>query len=265
MAIRSEGPDIPKFRKKEFFPKKNKYCVCVFVVNEGERLGRQLLKMKNLSDIVDIVLADGGSSDGSTRQDLSKNLNVNTLLVKEDTGKLGAQMRMAFAWVLERKYEGVIIIDGNEKDGVDAIPLFLSKLEEGYDHIQGSRFLPGGYHENTPLLRLVGLKLIHIPLIRLASGFRYTDTTNGFRAYSARLLSSSKIALFRSVFTDYELHYYLAVKSPRLNFKCIEVPVSRVYPKGKNPTKISLIKGNMQILCKLFSVLFGKYNPKRSD
>ena len=140
-----------------------------------------------------------------------------------------------------------------------------SRLEEGYDHIQGSRFLPEGYHKNTPFLRVIGLKFIHVPLINLASGFKYTDTTNGFRAYSSKLLSSPKIALFRSVFTGYELHYYLAVKSPRLNFKCTEVPVSRIYPKGKNPTKISFIKGNMEILHKLFSVLSGKYDPKHPD
>ncbi len=265
METQSEKRDVPEFKKSEFYQKKNKYCVCVFAINEGERLYRQLLKMKHLSNIIDIVLADGGSSDGSTRPDMLKSLNVNTLLVKKSVGKLGTQMRMAFAWALQRKYEGVIVIDGNEKDEVNAIPLFISKLEEGYDHIQGSRFLPEGYHKNTPLLRLIGLKLIHVPLIRLASGFRYTDTTNGFRAYSARLLSSRGISLFRSLFTGYELHYYLAVKSPCLNFKCIEIPVSRVYPKGKNPTKISLIKGNVEVLFKLFSVLLGKYDPKNLD
>lgn len=262
MEVQLKKWDIPEFEKREFHQKKNKYCVCVFVINEGEKLHRQLLKMKHLSNIVDIILADGGSSDGSTNPDMLKKLNVNTLLVKKSVGKLGTQMRMAFAWALQRGYEGVIVIDGNEKDEVNAIPLFISKLEEGYDHIQGSRFLPGGHHSNTPLLRLIGLKLIHAPLIRLASGFRYTDTTNGFRAYSARLLSSCEISLFRSVFTGYELHYYLAVKSPRLGFRCIEIPVSRIYPKGENPTKISLIRGNMEVLYKLFSVFFGKYDSK---
>jgi len=176
---------------------------------------------------------------------------------------LGTQMRMAYAWALKRGYEGVVVIDGNGKDSFEDIPSFIEKLDEGYDHIQGSRFIPGGHHENTPISRLIGLKVLHVPLIRLASGFKYTDTTNGFRAYSARLLSDSKVSIFRDIFDGYELHYYLAVKAARLGFKCIEIPVARKYPAtGKVPTKISPIRGNLQVIERLVNVVIGKYDEK---
>lgn len=256
-----ENWELPEFDMKEFSPKQHKYCVCIFVINEGTKLLNQLKGMRYLSEQIDIVVADGGSNDESTDHDQLMNLDVNTLLVKTSEGKLGTQMRMAYAWALKRGYEGVVVIDGNGKDSFEDIPNFIKKLDEGYDHIQGSRFIPGGHHENTPLSRLIGLKVLHVPLMRLASGFKYTDTTNGFRAYSAKLLSNPVISIFREIFDGYELHYYLAVRAAKMGFRCTEVPVARKYPStGKIPTKISPIRGNLNVISKLIKVVAGKYN-----
>lgn len=258
--------ELPQFEKHEFLAKMHNYCVCVFIIDEGEKFHKQLERMKNLSSNIDIVIADGGSTDGSTKHEILINFNVNTLLIKKSEGKLGTQMRMAYAWALDRGYKGVIVVDGNNKDSVNDILLFIEKLNEGYDHIQGSRFITGGHHENTPISRLLGLKLLHVPLMRWASGFKYTDTTNGFRAYSAKLLRDKEIAIFREVFTGYELHYYLAIQAAKLDFRCTEIPVSRIYPSsGKTPTKISPIKGNLKVMSKLLSVVFGRYDLKRSN
>ena len=253
---------IPNFEAIELLPKKSNYCVFVFVINEGERLHRQLEKMKTISADIDIVIADGGSIDNSVSPNVLTPYSVNSVLIKRDVGKLGSQMRMAFGWALNRGYKGVVVVDGNNKDSVEDIPRFISKLEAGYDHIQGSRFIEGGSHENTPISRLLGLKLLHAPLISMASGINQTDTTNGFRAYSSKLLADPEISLFREIFEGYELHYYLAVRAARIGLKCIEVPVRRVYPsKGKTPTKISPIRGNLQVISKLFKVCLGSYNP----
>ena len=171
-------------------------------------------------------------------------------------------MRMAFAWALDRGYEGSITIDGNNKDDPSAIPKFIRLLDEGFDHLQGSRFIAGGHAENTPLFRLVGVRAVHAPLIRLASGFRYTDTTNGFRGYSRRLLLDERVAPFREIFVGYELHYYLAIRAAELGFRVREVPVARVYPeKGPMPTKISLVRGNLEVLGKLFRACRHRYDP----
>jgi len=254
--------EVPEFDTFELKNKKSKYCICIFIINEGEKFLKQLSRMQHYQDSVDIIIADGGSTDGSTDIANLEKYEVNTLLVKTGAGKLGAQMRMAFSWATKRDYDGIIVIDGNNKDGIEAIPNFINKLDEGYDHIQGSRFIKGGHHENTPFSRLLGLKILHAPLIRFASGFNYTDTTNGFRAYSKRLLTDDKISIFRNIFTGYELHYYLAIMAAKLGFKCIEIPVSRVYPKeGKTPTKISPFKGNITVILKLLQVVSGKYRP----
>lgn len=253
--------EFPDFEERTYFKKKSKYALCVFVINEGERIQKQIEQMDKFADLVDIVIADGGSTDGSLDEAFIKNHKVRAVLTKKGPGKLSAQMRVAFAWALTEGYDGVIVVDGNGKDDVSAVPDFAKLLDAGYDHIQGSRFIPGGKAVNTPLFRELGLHLLHAPLISLAAGRRHTDTTNGFRGYSAALLKDEDIAVFRDVFQTYELHYYLAIESSRRKqYKKVETPVTRAYPKkGKTPTKISPVKGNLHILKVLFSAVVGKY------
>ncbi|AGH82502.1 dolichyl-phosphate beta-D-mannosyltransferase [Psychromonas sp. CNPT3] len=260
MNDKLEYYQIPKYEEVFSSEKKHDFCVAIFVINEGDKLHKQLLRMKNANLLVDIIISDGGSTDGSTNTKKLEELGVNTLLIKKEIGKLGSQMRIAFSWAIEHGYKGVVVIDGNNKDSIENINDFVDKLKMGYDHIQGSRFIPGGKAINTPRSRLLGLKILHIPMIRLASGFKYTDTTNGFRAYSTKLLLSDNMAVFRDVFTSYEYHYYLAIESARQGYRCIEIPVTRTYPKGKVPTKISPIKGNLSLIKTLFCTCLGKYS-----
>lgn len=256
--------EVPEYSADVLGQKANRYCVLVFVINEGDKVRKQLRRMAPYSDVVDIVVADGGSSDGSLDLGYLRDVHVRALLTKRGPGKLSAQMRMGFSWALGEGYDGVIVVDGNGKDDISAIPEFARLLSQGFDHVQGSRFIPGGRAINTPLSRLVGLRVLHAPLISLASGQRHTDTTNGFRAYSARLLSSDEVAVFRSVFDSYELHYHLAIESSRIpEFRTTETPVTREYPRGvKTPTKISPIRGNARVLAILFRAALGQYRRK---
>ncbi len=256
--------DKVKYSKHELQPKNNKYCLCIPVINEGSRIAEQLKRAysHNIHQIVDIIICDGGSTDGSLELDMLKQYGVNTLLIKDDTGRLSAQLRMGYLWALERGYDGIITIDGNGKDSIESVPLFIEKLDEGYDFIQGSRFIKGGQAINTPLVRHLAVKFIHAPVISLAAKHWFTDTTNGFRGYSKNYLENPNVQPFRKIFETYELLAYLSVRASQLHLKVCEVPVTRAYPKkGKIPTKISFFKGNITLFKILFETLRGKYNP----
>lgn len=253
---------VPTFTTEVFHPRRTRYCVCVFVINEGDRIRAQMVRMKSLAPAGDIVIADGGSTDGSLASDFAQACGVRAVLTKTGPGKLSAQMRMGLAWALQQGYEGAVVVDGNGKDGIDALPRFHAALSEGWDHVQGSRYVPGGSAINTPFLRHWGVLLLHAPLISLAARHRYTDTTNGFRAYSRRLLLDPRVQPFREVFTAYELHYYLAIRAARLGFRVTEIPVTRTYPEmGNTPTKIAGFRGNWRVLQTLFAACAGRFDP----
>lgn len=255
---------VPRFDCDEYEPKKARYCVCIPIINEGERIVKELARAKEhgIDGLCDIIICDGGSTDGCTRPETLKGLGVNTLLTKRDAGKQGAQLRMGFWWALRRGYEGIITIDGNNKDSIEDIPEFIQKLNEGYDFVQGSRFLRGGHAVNTPLIRLLSVKLIHAPVISLTAGQHFTDTTNAYRGYSRKYLEHPQVQPFRDVFMTYELLAYLSVRASQLGLKACEVPVTREYPKmGKTPTKISFFSGNSELLSILLKNFKGAYKP----
>ena len=254
--------EVPSFVATEFRPRRSRYAVAVFVLNEGERIRAQLQKMQTIAESLDIVVVDGGSTDDGVEPEYLASRGVRALLVKQGPGGLSAQMRVGLAWCLSQGYEGIVTIDGNDKDDTTAIPLFVAALDAGLDHVQGSRYVPGGRAVRTPLARHLGVTLLHAPLISLSARFRYTDTTNGFRAYSARLLRDPRVQPFRNVFLRYELHYYLAIRASRLGYRVREVPVTRSYPAGGAlPSKIKGLRGNLSILSTLWAAVRGRFDP----
>ena len=262
--IYEKQPGVPKFESTEYSEKKKDYVVLIPIINEGDRIHKELKRAQenNVSDYADIVICDGGSSDGCTEEAKLRALDVNTLLVKQDAGKQGAQLRMGIWWALERGYKGIITVDGNNKDSIEDVPRFIEKLEEGYDIIQGSRFVKGGHAINTPFIRNIAVRLIHAPVISLTAHHKFTDTTNAYRAYSRRYLTDERVQPLRDIFMTYELLAYLSVRATQIGMKACEIPVTRAYPKGeKTPTKISFFKGNNELLKILFSNARGKYNP----
>lgn len=253
---------VPAYQTPMWRERTTRYCVVIPVINEGGRIRSLLEKMAaiHVSDMADIIIVDGGSTDGSLELPLLQDLGVRGLLVKTGPGKLSAQLRCAYAFALEQGYEGIVTIDGNDKDDPEAIPRFIAALDEGVDFVQASRFVEGGIAENTPRSRDMAIRFIHAPILSLSSGFKWTDTTQGFRAYSRSMLLDPRIAPFRDVFDTYELLAYLSYRAPKLGYQCVELPTTRRYPKGEVPTKISSLGGNLSVFQVLIDVCRGKYN-----
>lgn len=256
---------VPRFDCVEYNEKMKDYVLLIPIINEGNKIIKELRRAykHNVADYADIVICDGDSTDGCTEETRLRKLKVNTLLVKHDTGKQGAQLRMGIWWALQRGYKGIITIDGNNKDSIEDVPKFIEKLEDGYDFVQGSRFIKGGKAIRTPFVRFLSIKFIHAPIISLTARHCFTDTTNAYRAYSVKYLTDERVKPLRDVFMTYELLAYLSVRASQLGMKVCEIPVTRAYPKsGKIPTKISFIKGNCELIKILLKNAGGAYTPK---
>ncbi len=260
--IEAPAREVPEYTATEFSAISHRHALVIPVLNEGERIRQQLRRIAELAAPVDVVIADGGSTDGSLATNFLAGVGVRAVLIKRGPGRLSAQLRMAYAWCLEQGYDGIVTMDGNGKDGVEAIETFVSRLQQGYDYVQGSRYRSGGRAINTPIDRTIAGRLIHAPLLSLAGRRCYTDTTNGFRAYSAGYLRDPRVNPFRNVFQRYELLFYLTVRAGQLKLRTCEVPVTRAYPpRTTTPTKISGLRGRFEILHELLDVVRGRYHP----
>lgn len=254
--------EVPSHEVACYASKLHKYALVIPVINEGTRIRGQLSRIKDAGLPVDVIVADGGSTDGSLDAEFVEPIGVRAVLTKTGPGKLSAQLRMAYAWCLREGYAGIVTIDGNGKDGVEAVLDMVAKLEEGGDYVQGSRYLPGGEAENTPLERTIANRLIHAPMLSIAGRHVFTDTTNGFRAYSARYLTHPKVRPFRAEFEVYNLLFYLTVRAGQLGLKVVHVPVKRRYPDSGNvPTKIGGFGSKLALLGETVKAATGGYTP----
>ena len=148
----------------------------------------------SLTALVDTIIVDGGSTDGSLAEEFLRSVGLRALLTKLGPGKLSAQLRCGYAWALLAGYEGIITIDGNGKDGVETIPDFIAALDDGYGYVQASRFIRGGRSENTPLIRLLAIRLLHAPLLELGCPQMVYRYHPGLSSLFQRLSASSGCA-----------------------------------------------------------------------
>src|SRR5271155_5414585 len=99
MQLRTDDPahserQVPNYEVHEFQRRRTRYAVLIPVLNEADRLSNQLRKMEFLQGVSDIIIGDGGSTDGSGDPERIKHFGVRTLLIKRGPGKLSAQLRM---------------------------------------------------------------------------------------------------------------------------------------------------------------------------
>lgn len=245
-----------------FHPRAHDTALLVGVLNEGAQFTRQLASLQPFRNQVDIIIADGGSTDGATSESALRETARALLINTSEMRGLSVQYRIGLAFALAEGYTNIIMMDGNGKDGPEAIPHFITALNSGAHFVQGSRFLPGGEHKNTPLIRVAGIRCVFNPLMFLATGHRYTDAMNGYKGLTRTLLEDPRLKPFRDIFIRYNLQYYLNYRTPKLGLRVTEIPVARNYrPHIRIQSKIRGFRAWTSILRELFATITGRYNP----
>jgi len=218
--------------------------ICVF--NEGPKIKR-VLKKFNQYDLYDVLIIDDASTDDGLKEVSS---GESLAVIRNDrTRGAGYGTRQIIAYAKSNGYETVVFVSGNDKDSPADIPKLLETIEEGYDFVQGSRYLPGGKHGAMPFYRRMATRFLHPWLFSLITGQRVTDSTNGFRAVRVSLTDDPRINLNQPWLDAYELEPYLFYKAIRCGYRVREVPVEKVYPpKREGYTKMKPFSGWWSIL-----------------
>jgi dolichol-phosphate mannosyltransferase len=173
-----------------------------------------------------------------------------TIIENSARNGIGFAIKEGYRYALSHGFDLIVVMAGNGKDDPREIPRLTEPISKnGYDYVQGSRFLPGGRGEKTPFLRRIFTRLFPFAWTFL-TGVRCTEVTNGFRAYRASILGDPGINIWQDWLNGYELEYYLHYKVLTLGYKFTERPVSKIYShtKRESYSHISPLKDWQQIV-----------------
>lgn len=234
--------------------------VCPVAFNEHVKLKSAIERFLKspVCGKVDYLVVDDGSTDGTS--EMVRSYGPRGVATVKHPGRMGvgSAIRTAIKYAGEKGYETLVIMAGNDKDNPDEIPGLLGFIEQGFDLVQGSRYIAGTrIGGDMPLYRKFATRL-HPFLFSIAARHKVTDSTNGFRAMRLSLFKDGRINIDQEWLNTYELEPYILFKAIRLGYRFCEAPVSKIYPaKSLGYTKMKPITGWWSILKPIFYLGLG--------
>jgi dolichol-phosphate mannosyltransferase len=200
------------------------------VYNQEAQVGWVLDRFKPVLEqgtVQEVLAVDDGSTDQTP--EILRSSNHCSVITHETRRGIGDAIRSAYRYALEHDYDVFQIMAGNGKDDPAQIPVVLAPiLGDNADYVQGSRFAEGGVSEGLPSHRSLAIRLFTWTF-SLFVGHRFTDCTNGFRAYRTSILRDKRLDWSQDWLGTYELEYYVHYKAAQLGYRIAEVPVSKTY------------------------------------
>lgn len=168
--------------------------VVIPTYNERESLAGVLTRLRRSVPTVHVLVVDDGSPDGTA--DVARamaELDGQIHLLERSSKKgIGAAYQAGFHWGLSRGAEILVEMDADGSHRPEQLPRLLQafdSLDPTPDLVIGSRWVAGGAVHRWPMSRQL-LSWTANLYTRCALRTRVADSTAGFRAYRAGLLSS---------------------------------------------------------------------------
>ncbi len=195
--------------------------------NEEGKIGKVVSKIPS-GVVAEVVVVDDCSTDGTSAEAQAAGATV--LRHARNTG-VGGAIRTGIDYARENDFDIVTILSGDDQHDPQELPLVLKPvIEDGYDFVQGSRRLDGTRIVDVSLFRRV-FTWVYAIMIRLLTGFPFTDGTNGFRAFKTTIFDDGRINVWQEWLNTYELEPYLLYKAVESGLKITEAPITIYYHK----------------------------------
>jgi glycosyltransferase involved in cell wall biosynthesis len=153
--------------------------------NEEEALPGVLAELREAVPDLDVVVISDGSRDRTA--DVARAAGVNVVELPYNLG-IGGALQTGFRFAQRGGWNRAVQVDADGQHDPGQIVRLLGALDEGADLVIGTRFAENdsGYQVGRTRGRAMGAMRI---AVRMLSGRRFTDTSSGFRAFSADVIA----------------------------------------------------------------------------
>ncbi|MBV8302075.1 MAG: glycosyltransferase family 2 protein [Candidatus Dormibacteraeota bacterium] len=229
-------------------PARDRTLVIIPALNEEQSLPAVLAALRS-AGWHHVLVVDDGSRDRTAAQAARGGAMVARLPFNLG---VGGAMRTGFRFAARRGYQRAVQFDADGQHRVDDIPRLLQRLDEGADMAVGSRFAAAERTYQQGRVRAGAMGMLRVT-ITLLSGRRFSDTSSGFRAYSASLIDFFADAFPLEYLSDTVESLLLACYA---GFSVVEVPVTmRVREAGRPSTRhVRLVYHYLRVMLVLASM-----------
>lgn len=212
-----------------------KIVIIIPTFNEEGSMGALLDEViKETSKIpnhhIELLIIDGKSTDKTAaivnhKKQIHKNINL--IIEKEKKGLGGAYIEAMNHALKNLKADAVMEFDGDSQHDPKDIYKLIEKLDEGFEHIVGSRYIPGGTIPKTWKTWRKFLSFFGNKIAKVGLSLPTKDSTSGFKLtllskFQNELpLNHGQILSLRHAYKIHLLHDLIS-----LGAKTTEVPIN---------------------------------------
>jgi len=214
------------------------FCLLIPTLNEIDGM-RVVMPQVDRSLFKEIIVVDGGSTDGTVQYCHENNL---TIVQQPNKGVPDAEEY----GVLNSTADVIITFtpDGNSLS--ELLPSLCRLFHEGYDMIIVSRYLATAKSDDDDVITALGNRIFTMA-VNILFGGKLTDSLVGFRGYTRNAVKQMRLVSMGNEFCLREKFYLMnswelgsSIRASRLNLKVHEIP-------GDEPARIGGVR-KMSIL-----------------
>lgn len=176
------------------------------------------------SGIDEIILVDGGSTDGTVG--VAREIIPDITVVQQARRGKGNALVAGFHTA---QCDRIVAIDADGSMDPAEISTFLSAMDAGAEYVRGSRFLPGGGSTDITPLRTMGNQFLN-GVANLFFRTGYTDLCYGFNAmtkgsvYALNFPDPFDSSLGRVWGDGFEIETMMSIRAVKAGLRIVEVP-----------------------------------------
>lgn len=186
--------------------------------------------------VSEVILVDGESTDATLIT--ARTCRPDIRVVPQDGPGKGSALRTGF---LAATGDVIVMMDADGSMAPQEISHFLHFLDNGFDFVKGSRFIPGGGSLDITWFRRLGNRFL-LAVFNMLYQSDLTDLCYGFCAFHRRYLDHLALTA-----TGFEIEAEMTVRSLQAGLRIAEVP-SLEMPRRAGKSNLNAIRDGVRVL-----------------